>query len=206
MKTAHILLAAACIATSASALAAPNEGLYVAASLGQAHTSLDTSNTMHATTITSDSTNKLGLGLALGYRFNQHIGAELAYVDFGKPTYDLVRGTSGEVSQLTVQNTALVLSAVGYLPLNEAFTLTGKAGAAFVHTKVDRVGAPGHDDTYHVSDDQLHPTFGIGATYKLSSNLDLRMNLDWYPKITKTNDNATDTNAYMLGLGLQYNF
>jgi OOP family OmpA-OmpF porin len=46
----------------------------------------------------------------------------------------------------------------------------------------------------------------VGGMYKLTEQLSLTADLNWYPKITKTNDNATDTNARMLSVGLQYSF
>ncbi|OQS45772.1 hypothetical protein B0T49_20300 [Chromobacterium violaceum] len=205
-KLTKTALVATLLTASAVSHAASNDsGLYVTGSLGQAHTTLDTSNTQHATQIVSDSTDKLGYSLGLGYRFNTYVGAEASYVNFGKPSYNLVRGTTGETSTMTVKNEAFVLAAQGYLPVSDSFSLTGKAGLAFVHTDVNRE-SPFPDDAYHVQDNQMHPTYGIGGLYKVNQNLAVRANVDWYPKITKTNDNATDTNAYMLSAGLQYTF
>lgn len=210
MKLIKLLLSVCVAALSTSAFADPvNQaaGWYITGAAGQANTKLDTSNTVHATAITSDSTDKFAYTLGAGYRFNNYIGTELSYVNFGKPTYDLLRQDgSNAASKLTVKNTAWVAAVVGYLPVNNDFTATGKFGTAFVHTKVDRVGAPGNDDTYHDSDDQVHPMFGIGGLYKLNANLDLRANVDWYPNITKTSDTSTDTDSYLLSIGVQYRF
>lgn len=205
-NTIKTACAAALLTMATASLAAPEDtGLYLTASLGQAHTTLDTKNTEHATIITGDSTDKLGYSLGVGYRFNTYVGVEASYVNFGKPSYNLVRGTTGETSRLTVKNEAFVLAAQGYLPLNDAFTLTGKAGVAFVHTKLNRT-SDSPDDAYQGKDNQTHPTFGIGALYKLTQAVSLRVNADWYPKITKSNDEATDTNARMLSAGVQYKF
>lgn len=211
MHISKPLVALAFVTASTAAIAAApaqsDTGFYVTGSIGQANTKLDTSNTVHQTAITSDSTDKFGYALGVGYRFNSYIGTELSYVNFGKPTYDLLREDgSNAASKLTVKNTAVVAAVVGYLPLNNDFTAMGKVGAAFVHTKVDRVGAPGNDDTYHDSDNQVHPTFGIGGLYKLNTNLDLRANVDWYPNITKTSDTSTDTDSYLVSIGIQYKF
>lgn len=182
-----------------------DSGVYVRGAIGMAHTSLDTSNTVHATYITSDSTNKFAYEFDLGYRFNQYVGAELGYVDFGNPNYSLTRGTTGETSVMYVKNKAVVAAVRGFYPVNDKFTVTGRVGAAFVHTSVDRQSAY-PDDAYTGSDNQVHPTFGVGAMYKLTQNVSLTGDVNWYPKITKTNDNATDTNAYMVSVGLQYKF
>lgn len=180
-------------------------GMYVRGAIGEAHTTLDTSNTVHATYITGDSTDKFAYELDFGYRFNKYVGAELGYVDFGKPNYDLTRGTTGETSVMYVKNKAVVAAVRGYYPVNDKVTLTGRVGAAFVHTYVDRQSAS-VNDAYTGTDNQVHPTFGVGAMYKLTEKVSLTGDVNWYPKITKTNDNATDTNAYMLSVGLQYKF
>jgi len=184
---------------------ADDSGFYLRGALGLAHTTLDTSNTVHATYITGDSVNKLGVELGGGYRFNQYVAAELSYVNFGKPHYNLTRGTIGETSVMYVKNQAVVAAVRGFYPVNQDFTLTGRVGAAFVHTSLDRQ-SDSPDDAYTGKDNQVHPTFGLGGIYKLTNSLSLTADINWYPKITKTNDNATDTNAYMASVGLQYNF
>lgn len=182
-----------------------DSGFYLRGAVGQAHTTLDTSNTVHATYITGEAVNKLGVEIGAGYRFNRYVGAELAYVDFGKPHYDLTRGTTGETSVMYVKNKGVVAAVRGFVPLNDSFTLTGRVGAVFVHTSLDRQSAY-PDDAYTGKDNQVHATFGIGAMYKLTDKLSVTGDINWYPKITKTNDNATDTNARMMSVGMQYNF
>ena len=199
------IFAVAALMSAGAFAASPDAGFYVKGQLGVAHTSLDTSNTLHATYITSDSTDKFAYELAFGYRYNTYVGAELAYVNFGSPNYDLTRATSGETSNMTVKNSAIVAAVRGYYPVNDAVTLTGRVGAAFVHTHVSRV-SPYPDDAYDVSDNQVHPTLGVGVMYKITEKVSATADFNWYPKITKTNDNATDTNAYMVGVGLQYKF
>jgi OOP family OmpA-OmpF porin len=124
-----------------------DSGFYLRGALGQAHTTLDTANTVHATYITGESVNKLGLEIGGGYRFNRYLGAELAYVDFGKAHYDLTRGTTGETSVMYVENQGLVAAVRGFYPLNDRFTVTGRAGAVFVSTSLDRQSASA-DDAY----------------------------------------------------------
>jgi len=199
-------LAIAVLALAAINIAhADDSGFYVRGALGQAHTTLDTSNTVHETYITGQDVNKLGLEIGGGYRFNQYVGAELTYVDFGKAHYNLTRGSNGETSVMYVHNTALVTAVRGFYPVGDSFTVTGRVGADFVHTSLDRQSAFA-DDAYTGNDNQIHATFGIGGMYKLTKNLNLTADLNWYPKITKTNDQATDTNARMVSVGLQYNF
>ncbi|MFC5768299.1 outer membrane beta-barrel protein [Thauera sinica] len=203
MKAIQSIVAALILA--AGAAHAQDSGFYLRGAIGQAHTTLDTSNTVHATYITGESVNKPGLEIGGGYRFNRHVGAELSYVDFGKPHYDLTRRTTGETSVLYVKNRGLVTAVRGFYPVGENFTLTGRIGAIFVRTSLDRQSVH-PDSAYTGRDKQTHATFGIGGMYKLIDRLSLVADINWYPKITKTNDNATDTNARMASVGLQYDF
>ncbi len=184
---------------------AADEGVYARAAIGQSRTTLDTSNTMHATFITGERTRQFGLELGLGYRFNPYLGAEISYVDFGTASYDLTRGSTGETSVMRVHNQGVVTALRGFYPATDRLTLTGRAGAIFVHTSLDRQSASA-DDAYTGKDQQLHATYGLGIMYQLTEQLHLTADLNWYPRITKTNDNATDTNASMMTVGLQYRF
>ncbi len=201
MKKSFAFSALLSIAMVSSAYAA-DTGLYIAADIGVANTQVDPSNSQHATYITSSTENKFGYGFTGGYQFNKYIGVQLSYVDFGKASFNLTRGTTGEQSVATIQNSSWVPAIVGFLPISEKFILSGKIGSAITHTKVDRVGAP----SYSVSDDQTSFTYGIGGLYAINENISLRVNADFYPKITKTNENATDTDGYTVTAGVQYKF
>lgn len=205
MNLQHLFIAVTLAAASTAHAEGTESGLYLRGALGQAHTSLDTSNTVHATVITGQSVNKLGTEIAAGYRFNPYVGAELGYVTFGMPRYDLLRGTTGETSTMYVKNKGVVAAVRGFLPLDDKLTLTGRVGAVFVHSSLDRQSLY-PDDAYTGKDNQVHATFGVGAMYRVTEKLSLTADLNWFPKITRTNDNATDTDARMLALGLQYSF
>lgn len=205
MNFTKLLVAAMIFAATLNMARAEESGFYLRGALGQAHTTLDTSNTVHATYITGQEVDKLGFEVGGGYRFNQYFGVELSYVDFGKPHYNLTRGATGETSVMHVKNTGVVVAVRGFYPVSQNFTLTGRVGAVFVHTSLDRQ-SDSPDDAYTGKDDQIHSTLGIGGMYKLTDKLNLTADFNWYPKITKTNDNATDTNARMISVGLQYNF
>lgn len=208
MKMTKMMSVAAMVAMMSASVQAQTYtevGPYVRGAIGQAHTKLDTKNTQHQTFITSDDTDKFGAEVDLGYRFNRYVGTEIGYADFGKPNYHLTRGTTGETSVMYVKNKVAVAAVRGFYPVNEQFTVTGRVGAAFVHTSLDRQ-SDSPDDAYTGKDNQTHATYGLGVMYKLADNLSLTGDLNWYPRITKTNDNATDTNARMLSVGLQYKF
>jgi len=65
-----------------------------------------------------------GYRLAFGHSFNEYIALELGYGASGK-----FKGSDG-VEELNFESKSLDLEAVGRLPLNDLFALTGKLGIA----------------------------------------------------------------------------
>lgn len=190
------------LTTSLYAQTVEVSGPYLKGGLGQAHTSLDTSNTAHSTYITSDKTNKIGGEVTAGYRFNRYLGAELAYAHFGSPSFQLTRGSTGEQSTLVVKNRAVIAAFRGFLPVSESVTFTARVGGAWVNTRIARMGAP----EYTGKENQTSLTYGAGVMYHFTPTLAATFDLNFYPKITRTSENATDTDARMMTVGLQYKF
>lgn len=109
-------LAALAMMVGAAANAANQEGFYVGAGFGQASTQDD------ATGFDQEET---GFKVFGGYTFNRYVGAEAAYFDGGEMSQNLGSGLT-----LDAQFTGLNFSLLGRLPLNESFTVFGKAGFA----------------------------------------------------------------------------
>jgi hypothetical protein len=200
-KTAFATLAAlSLVALSVGSAHAESKGWYVKGAVGQATTTLDTSNTSHSTTIASESNSKSAMEASVGYKYNKYLGSEIGYATFGTPTYALTN-TIG-ASDLSVKNTSTFVAVRGFYPIDDKLTLTGRVGVARVKTDVNRVGA----QNYANSESQTHPTYGIGVIYNIAPNLAATADFNLYPTLTKTSDNATDTKARALLVGLQYSF
>jgi len=52
-----------------------------------------------------------------------YVGVELRYVDFGKPHYNLTRGSTGETSVMYAENRSIVAAVRGFYPVNDKFRM-----------------------------------------------------------------------------------
>lgn len=134
-------------------------GYYAGASLGQSTVEVDLGFTFDE----SDTAFKV-FG---GYTFNQYFSVELAWFDGGDPEMDI----SGAGS-LSVGFDGFVGSAVGTLPVTEAFTLFGKVGSASYDAKVAASVVGGGSESEEISDQDL--TYGVGAAFSFGNNFSLR--------------------------------
>ena len=191
-------------------------GYYLGASFGKTSSnvgptqSASYTNPCASATCSTDDGDK-GLSLFGGYRFHRHLAAEAAYVDLGDTA---VIGTSGVGgSSATRQETnGFRLVAVGLLPLDNGFTLFGKAG--FYRWNSD-VSFSGVGASYSASESGFKPSFGIGAEYALNKQFSLQLAWDRYTALGKSTgalQSATgpvktiDVDVDLLSFGVRYNF
>jgi len=100
-----------------------------------------------------------------GYQFNRYIAAEGGYVDMGKAS---IAGPQGFAS---TDSNAWQVGAVGSIPLNLQFALTGKLGVA--RTATDGSGSV-NGVAFTGSDHNTAPTYGLGMRYDISKAVGLR--------------------------------
>ncbi|HEY6094774.1 MAG TPA: porin family protein [Gallionellaceae bacterium] len=143
-KTTIIALLSAFIALPANAA-----GGYVGVSLGSGQ--IDISG-LNSTT---------SLGFFGGYSFNENFSAEIAYYDFG--SQDLAPG-------FTLKSSALSMSGVGFLPINEQFSLFAKLG--FASTSLDLTGFSTESNTDF--------TYGFGGQINVNPQFAIRAGYDVY--------------------------
>lgn len=166
------------IATAAlisAAFAAPafaeDQGVYVGLNVGQGNVST-------AGAGWSKSSETIFGGL-VGYQINRNFAVEGQFTGTGKATN--VAGT--------LKADALSLSAVGILPLNDAFSLYGKLGVASVSSTSS--AAFGGNAT------RTSATYGVGAQYNVTPTIGLRAGYDVYK--AKTTTQNFDTNTVTVG-------
>jgi OmpA-OmpF porin, OOP family len=104
-----------------------------------------------------------------GYSFNQYFGVEASYFDGGKAD-DRV-GLFGTTAKVEADITGFNLSAVGRLPLGEAFSLFAKVGYASYDLDVT-ASAGTIRDTVDAGDEDL--SYGVGAAFNLGESFELR--------------------------------
>jgi OOP family OmpA-OmpF porin len=100
-----------------------------------------------------------------GYSFNQHFAAELTYFDGGSAEERVGPAV------VAVDVSGLMASAVGRLPLGDAFTLFGKIGLAKYDAEVS-ARANGLSASEDVGDEEV--TYGIGGEFAFSPTFGLR--------------------------------
>jgi OmpA-OmpF porin, OOP family len=176
----HLLLsglAALSLASSVTAHAEEAPGFYAGASFGQASIEID-----DAGFDGSDTAFKI-FG---GYGFNPYFAVELGWFNGG--TADERFGPF----VVEVEMSGLVASAVGRLPVGDAFTLFGKLGFASYDAEVSANGFGG-DDT---SDEDL--AYGIGGQFQLGQAFGLRAEYEIV--------DVSDANFNMFSVGGLYRF
>ena len=148
--TAVLLLSTAVVAAPAFAA---DEGVYAGVSLGSGRTNVPAA--AGAATKSSDTV----YGVLAGYQFDKNCAAEVEYTGAGKYT---TASTSGKAD-------AFGVTAVGTLPLGNAFSLYGKLGVAQVTGKAS--GA--------VTDaNRTSATYGLGVKYDINQSVGIRAGWD----------------------------
>jgi OmpA-OmpF porin, OOP family len=105
-----------------------------------------------------------------GYSFNEYFAVEAAYFDGGKPDDNVDFGIGTPVN-IEADASGFNLSAVGRLPLGEAFSLFAKLGYASYDVKLTaRVNNVSFSDK--LNDEDL--SYGVGAAYNFGQSFQVR--------------------------------
>ncbi|WP_296749358.1 outer membrane protein transport protein [Thiobacillus sp.] len=104
-----------------------------------------------------------------GYQFNKYLGIEGGYANLN----DMTARTGAVVTNLAAD--AWTLGAVLSYPVTEKLSVMGKLGAAYV--LADARVKNGAALTVRSGDDSYEPNYGVGVSYALLDNLNLR--LEW---------------------------
>lgn len=101
-----------------------------------------------------------------GYAFNQYLGIEGGYANLNDMT-----ATDGSLTA-NVATDAWTLGAVVSYPVTENFSVMGKLGAAYMLSDIKV--KEGVALTVRSGDDDYEPNYGVGVSYALLDNLNLR--------------------------------
>ena len=166
-------------------LLASAEGFYGGLNLGVGMPNLKTPNGV-------DKDSKAVAGVVAGYKFNAYFAVEGQYTGIGKVT-DNVSGSA--------KADALSLTAVGILPLNDAFDVYGKLGVAATKSKVSS-GLNAYDDATHTG-----ATYGLGAEYHFDKAISMRVGWDHYKaEVDVTGGGSKSFDSNVTTVGVVYHF
>jgi opacity protein-like surface antigen len=192
-------LAAGLALASQSARAADPLGFYLGGAIGQANVRLDQSV---SDTATSFDEHHSGWKAMIGFRPISVVGAELEYIDFGKPNTTNTSATG--TTQTEAQSKAAALFGMVYLPLPVPFLdVFGKAGYSRLQTTADVVGIQCMSGAEHCGNlfalnrTDARLAYGAGAQLKFAS-VAIRAE---YERI-----DASTGDPDMLSLGLTWGF
>jgi OOP family OmpA-OmpF porin len=141
--------------------------------------------------------------LFAGYKFNKNFAVEGGYADFGrfKANAGGVIGTPVNIDA-KVTSYAVFVDAVGILPLNDSFSVLGKVGAAYTHTKTKVSGSwGGFADSSSDSSNEVVPKLGLGAEYNVTKSIALRAEYEYYFNVgDKNKTGESDVGVWSLGV------
>lgn len=108
-----------------------------------------------------------------GYRFNQNMAFEAAYIDMGESV-----ATDG-FDTLKAEATALNFSVLGIIPVSSTFEIFGKFGLAFWDTKLSASGSfSGARDA-----DGQDIMFGAGVSFQATNQLSIRAEAEKFDNV-----------------------
>ncbi len=207
------LTIAACVGLAAAgavqaAPASDSTGFYVGGTLGRADLSEKSGGVdaaLAAQGITGDSSVKkdaTSYGLNLGYQFNRYLAVEGGVSTLGKHSVSgsisspVSDGLSGDVKTRLFD-----VAAVGTLPLDNGFSLFGKAGVAYSELKLDASASSGSIAINDRTERRYSPLLGVGAAYAITQNVDATLEFDRIDRLgTAGSTGRFDSNQLLAGV------
>jgi OmpA-OmpF porin, OOP family len=196
MHALGALSAAIGLAASPMVLAQQPQGVYLGGAFGQSKLN-DGCNDVRGAfapfggTLASCDETDTGWKIYGGYQVNRHFAIEASYINWGELAGN---GTLvGIPVTVTGEATSFGIAAMGILPLNERFSLFGKAGVLSTDVKVTIAGG---GITSSDDDDSTELHIGVGGLFNFGRGWAVRA--EW--------ERAQDSKLDLLSIGVQYRF
>jgi OOP family OmpA-OmpF porin len=146
-----------------------------------------------------------GAKLLVGYSFNRNFAVEGGYAALGKSAVNMdFRSGLNSVGTFNMEYkmSATFIDAVGLLPLNEKWSLTGRVGVNYGRTSANMNGSPitiivSNNDK---SEGKLREKFGAGVDYNLNPAITVRAEWERYKMPDPFSDELFNVNAATLSL------
>lgn len=190
-----------------SGVQAADTGFYMGGSFGQSKISdfsgSDFDNELALSGLTSSTSTDdtdISWKAFAGYQIMKNLAVEGAYTNLGEFTArSTITAPGTGVVNTEVKAEAWTLSALGILPLGDRFSLFGRLGVNFWNADFSAVGS-GSGGVASVSDssDGTDWVYGLGATYNVAKNLNLRGEWERY--------DFDGTDVDLLSVGVAFKF
>ncbi len=184
MKKSFAVLAVFFSITATAPTLAQDAGPFISATTGQLHSS---ANNLPANFTADDTSTSWALGG--GYRFNQYVGIEAGYRDFGKME---IRGPT----TTTTKGTAWTYGGFISYPLADRWEIAARAGWFRWQTEVNNATL-----NYHATHTGTEPYWGTRLAYSVSKTTALSLNWMRFKSAAASRDDAD-----VIEVGLQYRF
>jgi OOP family OmpA-OmpF porin len=207
------IVIATVLAFAASVQAAESESNYAVVSVGNAKVNLDKSgidNQLVGGSGTIGSSNvderDTGYKLTFGHQYNRNFALEIGYVDLGKAKYSATRinGETAGSASAQVKATGWTIEAVGFIPVNQAFSVFGKVGTIMAIVEADGTGTLGGASAFSTKSTKMKATYGAGATYKVNNAIGVRAEYENFQKLG--DDKVGKSNVHLASVGFVFTF
>jgi opacity protein-like surface antigen len=194
-RVAAVAAVAAMLMSAAQVAAAGEPGIYLGADIGTSSVGTKTSdlNAAGAAVLTRGGLTPVALdtrtdknaispGVTWGYRFSPKLAAEITVLNLGKATWkadgtaSTGPTTSAGSAGLRIKSTGPAVSVLGSWPLNESFSIDGRAGGFFFWTKVQDSYDYGllHRGSASNNEHDAGLFAGVGGTWNLTRHTAVR--------------------------------
>lgn len=194
-----IVVVTGCLSLVSVNAAAEGPGLSLEALAGYAKQETE------APGLQSISGDELAAGLRLGYRFHPYMGLELSYLHYGEAEDRYIDGFGDTISH-TLETASLNLGFKGILPIENGFSLIGRAGMSRWDYEIVQADSafPGQDQK---ADDDGHDFYyGIGAELALSQTLHLGLEYTFTQMDLSLAAGSAEHDVNNLAVALGYTF
>jgi opacity protein-like surface antigen len=149
--------------------------------------------------------------LFAGYQANRYFSAELSYVDLGRAaTVSTGQSFLGPTTtESRTRTKAWELVGIGWLPVLERLSVTGKAGLYRSDVKRETRNSGFPSFVPASQDFRAHNngfTLGVGTSYRISRGLDVRAEWQRYFGVGDDGASVPETDIDLLSVGLTYRF
>lgn len=209
-KLFSLAVVAAASALTVQTAFAQDSGWYAGGNVGRSMATVDdvriTSGLAAAglaTTSITDRDRTTGFKIYGGYQLSPNFALESGYFDLGKFGFTANTSPTGSLNG-DIRVRGLNLDLVGTLPLSEQFSLLGRVGANYAHTRgsFSGTGAVGVTNP-NPSKRDTNLKIGVGLQYAFTESLSMRGELERY----RINDAVGNKgHVDMLSVGLVYKF
>lgn len=141
-------------------------------------------------------------GVNAGYRFHRNFALEGAYAHLGEFGYSATTAT--DTIQGTYKANAYSLSAVGIMPLQDNWSVYGKAGLAHTRAELGASSASGATAVSGSSHSENGLLVGAGVSYDFTRTLFAKGGWDRYTRVGNDDTGKGAVDVFSVGIGARF--